>query len=80
MNLVISKIEVTPGRIHDFAISGHGTIFVLWPQTDEAREWATEKMDQDGQRWSDGYVVEHRYIEDIINGFRSDGLTVIHTE
>ena len=63
----------------DFNLQGRpgDTVFVLWPVSESARDWATEFLPEEALRLGvDGYVVEHRYIGEIIDGIRRDGLTV----
>jgi len=51
----------------DFRVANHGTIFVLTPKTEAAKTFIASRMPDDVQRWGrDGYVVEHRYIADIL--------------
>lgn len=60
----------------DFTIAGEGTVFVLTPHTKEARDWIVERISDEHQVWSGGIVVEHRYILDIVDGIRNDGLSI----
>lgn len=64
-------IEVT-----DFRVENHGTIFLLRPETDAAKEWCAEHLPEDAQRFGTAYVVEHRFITPIVEGALADGLTV----
>ncbi len=61
----------------DFQVENHGSIFLLRPLS-SAELWVLENIGAD-----DGYqpyfptlVVEHRYIADIVEGIRNDGLAV----
>ena len=60
----------------DFEVSGGGTVYLLRPLTDAAREWVAEHIPEDAQYLGDAVAVEHRYIADIVSGIRNDGLTV----
>ncbi len=61
----------------DFTVQNEGTIYILTPQTRAAEEWCDELLPDDSPRWgARGYVVEHRYIETIVDGIRGDGLTI----
>lgn len=54
--------------MNDFEISSHGrpaSLYVVTPLTDDAREFS-ERMFADAMTWGQGYVVEHRYIEDVM--------------
>jgi hypothetical protein len=63
----------------DFLVTGEGpftTVYLLHPHTDAAYEWVAEHLPEDAQRLVDAIAVEHRYIRDIVDGARNDGLTV----
>jgi len=60
----------------DFTVENHGSIFLLRPHSDAAREWAKEHLPEDVQTFGHAYVVEHRYIGDIVAGIVNDGLEV----
>jgi hypothetical protein len=61
----------------DFLVEDHGSIFLLSPQTDPARTWIDEHISREGfQPYWPTVVVEHRYISDIVEGIRNDGLAV----
>lgn len=60
----------------DFTVAGGGTLYILRPNTQAAKEWASENLPDDAQRWGGGVAIEHRYIDAIIEGIRADGLEV----
>lgn len=60
----------------DFWVQNHGSLFLLIPQTVQANDWIDENIPADAQTWAGGIVVEHRYISDIVDGIRCDGLEV----
>jgi hypothetical protein len=60
----------------DFTVSNQGSIFILTPVTERAVAWRNEFLPSDALTWGGGVVVEHRFIENIVNGIRKDGLTV----
>lgn len=65
--------------IADFFVTGEGpftTVYLLHPLTDAAREWVAEHLPEDAQRLGNGIAVEHRFIRDIVDGARNDGLAV----
>lgn len=67
------------GTIADFLVTGEGsgtTVFLLHPRTDAAREWVADHLPEDAQRLGNAIAVEHRYIGDIVDGARNDGLAV----
>lgn len=59
----------------DILARDEGTIWLLTPATERAREWFAEHV-EDGPQWGDGdYVVEHRFVRDIVEGAFGAGLT-----
>lgn len=60
----------------DFTVSGGGTIYLLCPHTQAARDWIDNNVDPDHQSLGNNVAVEHRYIADIVAGIQGDGLTV----
>ena len=61
----------------DFVITDHGTIVLLTPLTPAAEEWVDQHIGDDAQLWgSNSIVVEPRYIADIVEGIRNDGLGI----
>ena len=60
----------------DFVVRGGGSVYLLCPLTDEARDWTKENIPEDAQTLGPNIAVEHRYIEDIVEGIRADGLVV----
>lgn len=55
---------------------GYGSIFLLWSRTSAGDAWVKENLPSDAQTFGGAIVVEHRYIQDIVDGARADGLTV----
>ncbi len=64
------------GKAPDISLTNHGSIAVLNPNSSAAVRWFTEHLPGDCQRWAGGYVVEPRYVDDIIAGAEEEGLTV----
>lgn len=61
----------------DFRVDNHGSIVILWADSEAAQEWVAEHIPEDAQSWGrNGTVVEPRYIGDIIDGIQADGLNV----
>jgi hypothetical protein len=58
----------------DFTVSDHGTIFLVQPNTAAGRQWVEDHIPSDATFWGEAVVVEHRFIGDIISGFRLEGL------
>ncbi len=69
-----SPTQSTP----DFVVQNEGSIFLLHPHTDAARTWVEEHIGANNgfQPCWPTVVIEHRYIADIIEGIRNDGLVV----
>lgn len=62
----------------DFLVTGGGTIYLVLPLTDAAREWIDASVAEDAPRFGRATAVEHRYIDDLVSGILADGLTVSH--
>jgi hypothetical protein len=60
----------------DFVVENHGSIFLLRPLTDAARNWLEEHIGQDNgyQPYFPTVVIDHSYISDIVVGIQNDGL------
>lgn len=64
-------------RTVDFTFENHGSICLLQPVTDAAREWTQENVgDGETQYWGTAVVIEHRYVNHIILGLTEAGLRV----
>jgi hypothetical protein len=61
----------------DFAVSNHGTIILLQPLTRAANEWVEENLPADRLHYAGAVVIEPRYLADIVDGIRADGLEVL---
>ncbi len=59
-------------------IEKHGSLFLLCPRTDVAREWVEQNIGRDNgfQPYWPTVVVEHRYVADIVEGASETGLEV----
>jgi hypothetical protein len=60
----------------DFAIYDDGTISLLRPVTEQAKEWTRDHIPELAMWWAGAVAIEHRYVEDILFGIHDDGLTV----
>jgi len=60
----------------DFQVENHGSIVLLRPMSDAGREWAEQYLPDDAPMFGLAYAIEHRYIGDIVEGIRADGLEV----
>ena len=59
----------------DFTVTGGGSLYILTPHTDIAKEWIAEHIGEH-QSWCGGVAVEHRYFEAIFDGIINDGWEV----
>ena len=60
----------------DFTLQGEGSIYILHPHTPAAAAWIDEHIPETALAWGRGVVVEHGYIQAIIEGILADGLEV----
>lgn len=61
----------------DVLVDNQGTIMVLTPQTQEAKDWFDENVEAEGWQWmGDGLAVDHRMAENLLQGILTSGLTV----
>ena len=59
----------------DFRVVKHGTIYLLYPNTLRAKQWAKDNL-KDHMQFGGASVVEHQYIADIIDDIQSDQLDI----
>jgi hypothetical protein len=74
----IEGIQIPEGRspASDFEVENHFSLYLLRPLTTEAWDWIEEHLSTDCNWFANAVAVEHRYIADIVNGIRADGLSV----
>lgn len=62
----------------DFSFQDEGSLVILYPQSDKAREWVSlfVAVNDETQHWGDGVVIERRYVADILLGIHDAGLTL----
>ena len=60
----------------DISVVDYGSICLLFPLSNAARAWVEENLPEDRQYFGPGIVVEPRYIDNIVEGARQDGLRV----
>lgn len=65
-----------PASEVDFRVLFDGSVTLLWAISDDGVAWADEHLPEDRISWGGATVIEHRYVEDILNGIDSDGLVV----
>jgi hypothetical protein len=59
----------------DFHVVDDHSLFLLQPITAAAAGWITEHLPADAMMFGSAIVIEHRYVEDILDGITGDGLT-----
>lgn len=60
----------------DYTIENHGTIFLVRPQSDAARQHLLDHTPEEAQWFGDALVVEHRYAFDLATQLQTDGWEV----
>lgn len=65
-----------PSRQPDVIVDNQGSIVLLRPETNAAKEWLAEHIHVDAMHFGPSLVVEWRYADDIIDGMKRDGLEV----
>jgi len=61
----------------DVHLSFHGSIMLLSPDTQAARDWIEAHIDtEEAQFWAGALAVEPRYLDPILEGLREDGLRI----
>jgi len=72
--------QSTSSNIHpDFLFRDHGSICILTPLTPAGKEWFESNLPVDNpetQFWCGGVCIERRYVADILDGLKKDGLSV----
>lgn len=63
----------------DLAVHHDGSVSLLRGASDEGKTWIAEHIPADAMTWGNSIVVEHRFIDAIIEGAREDGLGVWET-
>jgi hypothetical protein len=60
----------------DFTVRGGGSVYLLHPNTEAAKEWLAANIPDDAQYLGRSLAVEHRFIEAIAYGIENDGLSI----
>lgn len=61
----------------DITVFNAGSVVILSGATIEGQQWLSDHLPEDSQRWGvNGWVVEPRYVQDILDGATADGLVV----
>lgn len=62
-------------RADDVVVTGHGSIYLVSPQTVEGNAWC-ERFISTALRFGTAYAVEHRFIADVVDGMINSDLKV----
>jgi hypothetical protein len=60
----------------DFTVQNEGSIFLLYPHTQAANVWVSDHIPDYAQYFGNAVVIEHRYILDVVDGIKTDGLVI----
>jgi hypothetical protein len=76
-NLIQFKRRAPMAKI-DFTVNNHGGIVLIIPNTPAGIAWANENIGKDNgfQPYWPTMVFEPRYVDQVIDGIRGEGLTV----
>jgi hypothetical protein len=58
----------------DLQFCNHGSIVTCLPVSDAGRDWVAENIGDDAMTFGGAIVIEPRYLGDIVEGARGDGL------
>lgn len=59
-----------------YTVENHGSIFIVQPQTEEARAHLEAHVSDEAQWFAGGVAVEPRYIVDLVAQLQDDGFEV----
>lgn len=60
----------------DFTLEDCGSIMLLKPHNEPARQWLVESTPDEAMWWGGGLVIEPRYVGAIVNGVIDSGFTL----
>ena len=61
----------------DFIVENHGSLFMVRVVTPTAQAWIDDNVPLESWQWlGHSFSVEHRYIEDLVDGMIQDGFVV----
>jgi len=60
----------------DFLLHDRGSLWLLSPKTEQACDWCADNLPEDAPVWVGDFVVEPRYVDQIVAGINDAGLTV----
>jgi hypothetical protein len=61
----------------DLTVDDRGSMFLLTPISELAKEWVQTNLALEGWQWlGASFAVEHRFVGQLVDGMRADGLRV----
>jgi hypothetical protein len=60
----------------DARVENHGSIYLIRPLTEEGKDWLHGHTNDEAQWFGGALVVEPRYVENLVEGMRGDGLNL----
>lgn len=61
----------------DVEVNDQGSIILLTPRTERAKEWFKENIQAEPWQWFGASLsVDHHYADDLIQGLQSEGMNV----
>lgn len=60
----------------DVSVYDAGSIVIVTPLTEAATEWVDENVSEERMSYGAGFVVEHRYAGDLLQGMAEAGLVL----
>jgi hypothetical protein len=72
----VRKGQKVLAEVTDFTATDCGSIIMLCPKTDAAKDWCAEHLPEDAQWLGGSVAIEHRYFGAIAEGITADGLEV----
>jgi hypothetical protein len=60
----------------DYLFTNHGSICLLQPLTERAKDWLDENIASEHMYWAGALVIEPRYVDNLVIALRDTGLTI----
>jgi hypothetical protein len=68
--------HMTSTATADYEVSGGGSLFIVTPLNESARENLEAGVGEEAQWWAGGVAVEHRFVVSLVEQLRSEGWSV----
>ena len=69
-----AMVEAQIGSGPDYRVENHGSLALVYPISQDAKNWIDENVSSDSQWFGGGLAVEPRYLGDLVDGMRAAGL------